>query len=67
MTLAEKIRQCTDEQLSRLLTELWETIIAVEMETGKDITSDVLLTLLQKPFVPNSVKTWLEDLDDEKP
>lgn len=66
MTIAEKLRICTDEQLSRLLTELWEAIIAVEMETGQDITPDVLLTLLQKPFVPNSVKSWLEDLDNEK-
>lgn len=66
MTIAEKIRQCTDVQLSRLLTELWESIIAVEMQTGKDITPKELLKLLQKPFVPDSVKNWVEDLD-EKP
>lgn len=65
MTVAEKIRQCTDEQLSRLLTEIHEALIAVECETNRDIGPKEMLKLLQKPFVPDAVNKWLEDLDAE--
>lgn len=67
MTVAEKIRQCTDEQLSRLLTELHEALIAVECETNHDINPKKLLKLLQKPFVPDVMHKWLDDLENEKP
>jgi hypothetical protein len=63
MTVAEKIRQCTDNQMAKLLKELWEAMIAVEMETNHDITEKELVDLLQKPFSSRTVENWLEDLD----
>ena len=65
MTLADKIRKCNDEQLSQLLTEMREALIAVEVETNHDLTPEDLLKLLKKPLVPDTFKTWLEELDEE--
>ena len=65
MTLADKIRKCNDEQLSQLLTEMREALIAVEVETNHDLTPEDLLKLLKKPFVQDTFKTWLEELDEE--
>ena len=67
MTIAEKLRRCTDSQLAALILELKGKIVKVEQAAKEPMTPVVMERILQKPFIPEEVLVQLGAYEDAKP
>ena len=68
MTIAEKIRQSTDEELSGLLYGFYMVTKRAEARCSQEMDEKTFLRILQQPFIPGPLREWLDALEamDEK-